>query len=240
MDQKTLPDCQVWFDGALLSECDAASAFEPVFWEQNSKVIGSARGRGITLFVQGERLPMALRHYHRGGLFGKLVSDQYWFSGWKNTRCYQEFVLLRHLRESGVNVPQPVAAKASKAGLLSYRADILVELIQNAKDLVKVLADTDLTPHIWFAIGKEVAKMHHAGVCHTDLNAHNILLDDNNRVWLIDFDKCGLRKGNSWKQTNLNRLLRSFLKEKSKAGIKFDEANHWGWLVDGYRSSGFK
>ena len=45
-------------------------------------------------------------HYRRGGLFGKLVRDCYWFSGWDNTRSQQEFALLQHLRSAGVNVPQ--------------------------------------------------------------------------------------------------------------------------------------
>ncbi len=36
----------------------------------------------------------------------------------------------------------------------------------------------------------EVRKMHDAGVNHTDLNIHNILLDTTKRV-IIDFDKCG-------------------------------------------------
>lgn len=32
-------------------------------------------------------------------------------------------------------------------------------------------------------------KMHIASVNHTDLNIHNILIDDQGKVWAIDFDK---------------------------------------------------
>lgn len=56
-------------------------------------MLGSAQGRGTTWFVQTEQLPAALRHYRRGGLFGKLIKDHYWFSQWHNTRSCEEFQL---------------------------------------------------------------------------------------------------------------------------------------------------
>nr|WP_086937813.1 3-deoxy-D-manno-octulosonic acid kinase [Thaumasiovibrio occultus] len=237
MEQITLADGQVWFDAALLTEAELDNAFEPTFWQHADKVIGSAKGRGTTWFVQGERVPMALRHYRRGGLFGKIVEDQYWFNGWDKTRSYQELVVLQHLRQSGVNVPRPVAAKASKVGGLFYRADILIEQVSGARDLVALLVKTQVEQSVWQAIGAEIGKMHRAGVCHTDLNAHNILLDGDNRVWLIDFDKCMQRAGADWQQGNLDRLLRSFVKERNKVGIDFDEASHWNWLLEGYRDT---
>ncbi|PML79737.1 3-deoxy-D-manno-octulosonic acid kinase [Enterovibrio norvegicus] len=234
MQQINLADGLVWFDNTLLSEADIGSVFEPEYWSKLNKVIGSAKGRGTTWFVQGEQVPMALRHYRRGGLFGKLVKDQYLFIGWERTRCYEEFMLLKHLRQCGVNVPRPLGAKANKVGTLFYRADILIELVSGARDLVALLKNSKVEHNVWYAIGEEIAKMHRAGVCHTDLNAHNILLDGDNQVWLIDFDKCEKREGKNWQQGNLNRLLRSFQKEKNKAGITFNEESHWRWLTEGY------
>lgn len=59
--------------------------------------------------------------------------------------------------------------------------------------------------------------MHQVGVNHTDLNIHNILIDDKDRVWIIDFDKCRFETSGDWKHQNLDRLKRSFEKElKSK------------------------
>ncbi len=82
----------------------------------------------------------ALRHYRRGGLFGKLVKDNYWFSGWEQTRCAQEFQLLLTLINAGVHVPRPIAARAVKSGL-TYQADLLSERIPNARDLVSILQE---------------------------------------------------------------------------------------------------
>ena len=75
--------------------------------------------------------------------------------------------------------------------------------------------------------------MHQAQVNHTDLNIHNILLDKQGKVWLIDFDKCYVQAGESWKNSNLQRLLRSFNKELNKRQIKWREAD-WQCLANAY------
>jgi len=209
----------IWFDEALLAE-DPTQCFDSEFWHQQGKITGSATGRGTTWFVDGEKCPAALRHYRRGGLFGKLVKDHYWFTGWEQTRSYQEFQLLNTLIEAGVNVPKPIAARAVKR-TFCYQADLLSERIANARDLVSILQQRALPDEMYAKIGREIRKMHDAQVNHTDLNIHNILIDNQDKVWIIDFDKCFQQDGDSWKQSNLERLKRSFEKEVSKRNI------HW-------------
>lgn len=209
----------IWYDSELLQE-DPTQIFEPSFWQKNGKVIGSAQGRGTTWFVQTESMPAALRHYRRGGLFGKLVKDSYRFSGWEQTRSYQEFQLLNTLIQAGVNVPKPIAARAIKSSV-SYTADLLSEKIPNARDLVSILVEKPLSAETYQKIGQEIRKMHNAQVNHTDLNIHNILLDEDEKVWIIDFDKCSQQSGEEWKKSNLARLKRSFEKEVGKRHIKW-------------------
>ncbi|MFV0447199.1 MAG: 3-deoxy-D-manno-octulosonic acid kinase [Vibrio sp.] len=229
----TLKNQQIWYNSELLRQ-PVESCFDPLFWQQNNKITGSAQGRGTTWFVQLEQGEGALRHYRRGGLFGKLVSDSYWFNGWHNTRSYAEFKLLDYLRQQGVNVPQPVAARAVRQGCF-YQADILSEKIANARDLVAVLQQQPLTNEIYQRVGQQIAKLHAAQVNHTDLNIHNILLDEQNKVWIIDFDKCYQQNGDDWKQDNLNRLLRSFNKEQQRFGIKWQQQD-WLTLLQGYQA----
>ncbi|GAL37589.1 3-deoxy-D-manno-octulosonic acid kinase [Vibrio maritimus] len=208
-----------WFDETLLKE-PVQRVFEPEYWQAQQRVLGSAQGRGTTWFVQTETVAAALRHYRRGGLFGKLVKDQYWFSGWEQARSYQEFQLLNILIEAGVNVPRPIAARAMKIGPY-YRADLLSEKVPNARDLVAILQEGPLSSEMYQKIGAEIRKMHDAQVNHTDLNIHNILIDNTDKVWIIDFDKCFIQQGDDWKLANYERLKRSFEKEVQRASIHY-------------------
>lgn len=212
---------------------DVSECFEPQYWQNKAKVIGSAQGRGTTWFVELDSIQAALRHYRRGGLFGKIISDSYFFTGYQKARSITEFHLLNHLQGQGVNVPTPIAANVKRCGLL-YKANILSEKIPAASDLVDVLQQRELTKDEYIRIGQEIKKLHQAHVNHTDLNIHNILLDENGRVWIIDFDKCYQQGGEDWKEGNLQRLLRSFRKELKKRSINWSEAD-WPSLILGYK-----
>ncbi|RJG49551.1 3-deoxy-D-manno-octulosonic acid kinase [Motilimonas pumila] len=222
---------QILYHSEFLTEAPLL-CFESEFWSGQNKVIGSAQGRGTTWFVQGEKLAMALRHYRRGGLFGKLVADSYWFTGWQNSRSVAELRLLQLLSAGGVNVPRGIAARTQRTGL-TYHADILVEKVAGAKDLVGLLQQSAITGDLWASIGQMIKKMHLLEVCHTDLNAHNILIDQAQQVWLIDFDKCYQKRGHNWQGGNLARLQRSFIKERGKRQIHFNDEN-WQALLKGY------
>ena len=217
----------IWYDDSILSD-SPEQCCDPEYWQQQNKIIGSAQGRGTTWFVALDKIDAALRHYRRGGLFGKLIKDHYIFTGWEKTRSYQEFQLLNTLIEAGVNVPKPIAAKAVKR-TFCYQADLLSEKIPNARDLVAILQERPLSQDMYQKIGHEIRKMHAAQVNHTDLNIHNILIDDKENVWIIDFDKCHQQKGDDWKQGNWDRLKRSFIKEVNKRNIHWS-GDEWAYL----------
>ncbi|WP_038178878.1 3-deoxy-D-manno-octulosonic acid kinase [Vibrio rhizosphaerae] len=208
---------RVWYDEALLS-VPPEQCFDVGFWQQQERIVGQASGRGTTWFIQLDNVQGALRHYRRGGLFGKLVRDHYLFCQWDKTRSYQEFQILNHLRNAGVNVPRPIAARAVKKNVC-YQADLITEKIPNARDLVTILQENALRDEIYVKIGQEIRKMHDAQVNHTDLNIHNILIDEQEQVWIIDFDKCMIQSDGDWKENNILRLKRSFLKEQLKQSI---------------------
>ena len=63
------------------------------------------------------------------------------------------------------------------------------------------------------------------------------MIDSDKEIWLIDFDRCSKRQGDSWKQSNLDRLLRSLHKEKAKNPVFHWEEKHWAWCMDGYRNA---
>ncbi len=222
---------RILYNPLLLRE-DPTFCFDIDLWWEKDAVVGSAEGRGTTWFVQTSTLTAALRHYRRGGLLGKLIFDSYFFTGWEKVRSTQEFNLLHYLRSKGIPVPRPLASRTIREGMI-YRADLLVEKIENARNLVDVLLTTSLCAEKYRLIGILVRRLHDANVCHSDLNIHNILLDVTGKFWLIDFDKCGCRDGENWKISNLIRLLRSFRKELSKRQIKWQESD-WQTLIQGY------
>ena len=63
-----------------------------------------------------------------------------------------EFQLLQQMHQLGLPVPRPVAALFS-ARTISYRADILLELVDGSLDLAKLLRQQALSPEQWQQIG---------------------------------------------------------------------------------------
>jgi 3-deoxy-D-manno-octulosonic-acid transferase len=174
-----------------------------------------------------------LRHYWRGGLLGRMVKDTFVGSSAHTSRAMQEFALLRLMRSWGLRVPMPVGARVQQLGWLQ-RCDIAVGWIPDSRNLVQLLEERPLSPAAWAQVGRAVRQLHDHQVHHSDLNAHNILIDAPGEVWLVDFDKCQRRAGEDWKAANLARLLRSLHKEKKRfKGLHWVEGD-WAALIQGY------
>ncbi|WP_372882176.1 3-deoxy-D-manno-octulosonic acid kinase [Psychromonas sp.] len=213
----------------------SASLFELKFLQNNNLITGSSVGRGTTWFFHYQQKKYVLRHYYRGGLIGKINPDYFFYTGLKNTRAYQEFVLLDKMAQLGLPVPLPYAGKISRHGLF-YQADLIIELIEGARDLVAILGVQPLQDTQWHEIGRVLRLFHDHNIYHSDMNSHNIMLDTQDKVWVIDFDKCAQRKDGAWKEQTLARLLRSFRKEKVKnSNLNWSEKD-WLALIQGYQS----
>lgn len=233
--QITAPGHYLTFDDSRVAQ-PAPSWFDPEYWHQQQKVTGQAKGRGTTLFIQDKGNRWVLRHYRRGGLIGKLINDSYLFTGLRHTRSFSEFALLVKMRSLSLPVPRPVAAHVHRRGWL-YRADIMTDLIPDARDIHAVLCERELDKLTWRLIGQTIARFHRHQIYHHDLNIRNLMLDGQNTVWLIDFDRCSERAGDAWKQGNLDRLYRSLNKEKGREPRFHWHPDHWQWLLEGYRAT---
>ena len=82
-----------------------------------------------------------------------------------------------------------------------------------------------------------LARFHRAGVWHADLTAHNILLDQDGRSYLLDFDRGRLRRPGHWRQRNLARLLRSLRKIRPQVSETAYPEPQWQWLLAGYAAA---
>ncbi|HKV97368.1 MAG TPA: 3-deoxy-D-manno-octulosonic acid kinase [Gammaproteobacteria bacterium] len=210
-----------------------ADWFSAQHWARQRRLRGGAGGgRGDTWMVTGTDGDWVLRHYRRGGWAAKLSTDYYAWTGLERSRPWREWRLLYSLYREGLPVPQPLAAQVRRHGFL-YRGDLITRRIPDTRSLANRLQTSGIEGLPWSAIGACLQRFHAAGVQHADLNAHNILLDDHERVFLIDFDK-SLRRtpAAAWQHANLRRLRRSLRKLAPSSVI---QTNVWNKLLEGYR-----
>jgi len=225
----------VLYDADQLSDVEPMM-FDPVALQRAGLVQGSAKGRGTTYFIELDGKPCVLRHYRRGGLV-RLLGDRFLRGALPQTRAWREWHLLANMVVQGLPVPRPVAARVVTHGLF-YRADLIMQRVGGTRSLSQILEDGPLlSGEQWQTVGQCIRRFHDAGVYHADLNAHNILLDADGVVWLIDFDKGEIRSpASDWQQTNLARLRRSLDKLSVLQGaVQFDDAD-WQQLVLGWEN----
>ncbi len=207
--------------------------FEPDWLRANGHFQGSAKGRGQAHFLRFAGRDMVLRKFMRGGFVGKFNRDLFLRIGKNQSRAMQEFDLLDWMYTNGLPVPRPVAARYAISGLF-YRADIVTERIPDAHTLADALRDAALPVPLWIAIGATIRQLHDHNVFHSDLNCRNILIDAQEKVWLIDFDKCERRKTGDWTTQNLDRLQRSLRKENVNFPKFHWTDQDWASLMSGY------
>ena len=91
-----------------------------------------------------------------------------------------------------------------------YQADINLQKIPEAQDAVSLLQSIQsiqLSSTLWQKIGICIRQLHDMQIYHHGLDIHNIMLDQQQKVWLIDCVKCAVRAGKRWKSANLHRFI---------------------------------
>jgi tRNA A-37 threonylcarbamoyl transferase component Bud32 len=95
------------------------------------------------------------------------------------------------------------------------------------------IADGQVSAQSWPAIGTMLRAFHEHGVDHPDLTAHNVLLDADGAVFLVDFDNAVVRGPGRWQAAGLARFKRSLRKVALETGTEFDESA-WAALETAY------
>jgi 3-deoxy-D-manno-octulosonic acid kinase len=79
-----------------------------------------------------------------------------------------------------------------------------------------------------------LARFHKHGVWHADLNAHNIVFDANQKIFVLDFDRGVIKTPKrEWIDGVLSRLLRSLNKLKRQRNIYFSTSD-WSTLISAH------
>lgn len=223
---------EIVYDASLIDK-PGLEYFTVGFWRSRQALRGEAIGRGSAWFVETTAGPAVLRHYLRGGWAAKLSRQSYFFSGTSRSRPFREYHLLAQLHAQGLPVPRPLAALCQHRGVVSSGA-IMTVRIDNAKTLADMITGEGACGDVWAGVGACIRRFHDAGVWHADLNARNILLDSESRVFLIDFDRARFKPGESVNgDRNLSRLKRSLIK-LCPAGGESALQLAWAQLETGY------
>lgn len=253
IEQQSDSRCRLLYDVELLRHPAAGFLQQEIFSHALDYQLITAGGRGKAWFIELEGLSAVLRAYQRGGLLAKINRQTY--LGWsaEQSRAFREWRLLHTLYQLGLPVPQPVAASICRwPGRFSpfYRAHILLRRIDDVQTLQQRLVKQRLEQEIWARLGRCIRRFHNLDVYHDDLNVSNILLDHQQRVYLIDFDKGEIRPQTeqdgdqpaAWKQQNLQRLQRSLKKQQgimqaAQSPFYFTE-DDWQCLLRAYKKQG--
>ncbi len=222
----------------LLFETFPQTLFDPNYLASNSLLsINDAvlqHGRGKVHGFEYNEINLVLRHYRRGGVPAKFINDKYLWTSLAKSRAMREMEILFTMHEAGLPVPRPAAAHIHRNGL-TYQADIITVLIPNAKTLSSMLVESSVSSEDWQRVGQVIKKFHQHNCHHADLNAHNIMLDQQKEVYLIDFDRSIVKASSGkWKMQNLERLKRSLEKlANSNKGFHYNPTD-FSLLMQGY------
>jgi 3-deoxy-D-manno-octulosonic acid kinase len=222
------------FPGYIFCEKNRRSGYvltaesEPVtaaLFEDMGCTVDAAAGRG-----QVSRFPLTsgegvLRHYRRGGLVARFVSDAF-----LGNRMLAEFRIHRALFLQGFPVPEPLGVAWARRGAL-YRGAIATRSLE-AITLLDYLNGGAASPQILALCGQRIREMHDLGVWHADLQVKNIMTDGA-QIWLLDFDDARMEKPLSGlaRARNLLRLRRS-LEKHGRLLDNFDS------ILEGYGKLG--
>ena len=157
---------------------------------------------------------VVVKHYKRGGLVGRLVRRRY--IKWGKSRSQLEFELLQKAGELGINVPEPLVY-ANRGGLI-YRAWLVTREIKSPVSLARLsLDDEKRTRRVMTPVIEQILRLIEHRIVHVDLHPGNVLIDSRDRVFLLDFDKGKIHRGN---KTRLReRYVKRWQRAVSKHGL---------------------
>ncbi|MEW5930131.1 MAG: lipopolysaccharide kinase InaA family protein [Gemmatimonadota bacterium] len=228
MDARRLAADPLLADYALLAEGSARTLVRRGY-EEHAALLGLRGTPDATSgWAGGGRAPHPLvalpdgeaavvRAYRRGGAMRHLNRGRYFLGH----RAFAELRAAETARRGGVLTPLPLAAAERGAGL-GYTAHFATLWIPDTRDLASWLSSdgAEGPADVLAEAGRQVGRMHAAGVAHPDLNLRNLLVRGP-EVYLLDFDRARVYPGpvpGRRRERDLLRLARSARKLRAPMG----------------------
>jgi 3-deoxy-D-manno-octulosonic acid kinase len=203
----------------------------PVVESHAGSGVSGGRAAHPVVRLSGGELAL-LRGFRRGGLLRYLNRDRYFVGH----RAWAELRATEHARRGGVRAPVVLAA-VERPQRVGYTASLATLWIEDAVDLLLWLAagDAGAGALALREFGRQVGRMHAAGVAHPDLTLRNVLVRGSARdleVYLLDFDRARIFAG-PVPPGRRARDLRRFARSARKLGARLGSTG-WGELRGGY------
>jgi tRNA A-37 threonylcarbamoyl transferase component Bud32 len=209
----------------LLEALEASGMLDPS--SSPPDVAAKYSGRGNVFVCDLPALPgkkAVVRRYRHGGLSGLIFGG--WFAG--PSRAFREFRIFLQAEKAGVPTVRVLAASTSRTLGIFYRALLVTEEADGARDLAALAGEAGEKPGAASelrgasrACGAAVRKMHDAGFLHADLNLKNLIVcdeGDGTTARILDWDLSSRLSALSRRarMKNLMRMDRSARKLASK------------------------
>jgi len=194
--------------------------------------VASGRGGARRIVLRGGKV-VFVRRYLRGGLVRHFVRDLYLL---RPPRPIRELLATETARAAGCRVPIVHAVAVEESGPF-YRGWIVTSAIEGARAYIDLFSGADEAGRrsLLGAAGSSIRALHDAGVYHPDLNGHNLLIDADDEVAVIDFDRARLAAPGRHRlgEKGRDRFWRSLKKLTTARGVALDESER-RWLERGY------
>jgi len=162
--------------------------------EKSADVLGGRR-KVFSMNIQGLG-EVVIKSYARGGIPGVFVKETYLRGG--KIRSLSEFQWLARAKGIGLPVPNPLACVWK--GNLFYKCWLIMESIGPHKTLAQIsLSDEKLVKQLLPVIREKIFLLVRHNILHVDLHPGNILLNDQNFPFIVDFDKARYYSGSKEK-----------------------------------------
>ena len=113
----------------------------------------------------------------------------------------------------------------------------MTDFFEGTQTLAEHLMHSTLSRESWFLLGQLLKRFQTQGFRHADLNANNILIDNQGQFFVIDFDRAQMMKAiGDWQWRPLYRLQRSLNKIHQSSSLCFGD-DDWQALMDGYQAT---
>ena len=156
---------------------------------------------------------VVVKHYYRGGILRHVNRRAYLKIG--STRSGAEFEVLHHVRKIGVNAPRPVLFAFLRKNWIFYHAWLVTERIPGAESLALLACNTpERAMALLPELARQIRTLLYHGILHVDLHPGNVIVDPNDRVYLVDFDNArfGKRRKRAFLRHYVNRWERAVAK----------------------------